>query len=81
MSPEVLIDLIAFFNKNKESLVAEWENSIVISKGDPYSEKIRENGISMFNVILNMDLMSEQELLDFPTVCIRDFRGKGPGQY
>lgn len=57
-------DLIAFYEKNKESLIREWERSIVISKGDPYKEKIRNNGIAIFNIILNMHKMSEQELLD-----------------
>jgi hypothetical protein len=57
-------DLIAFFDQNKESLVREWENSIVISNGDPYKEKIRKNGIALFKVILNMHKTSERELLD-----------------
>ena len=64
MLSEVQSDLIAFFDKNKEILLREWENSIVISNGDPFKEKIRDNGIALFNVILNMHLMSEQELLD-----------------
>ncbi|MBY0144916.1 histidine kinase N-terminal domain-containing protein [Neobacillus niacini] len=56
--------LIVFFDENKESLVREWESSIVISNGDPYKEKIRENGIALFNVILTMHTMSEEELLE-----------------
>lgn len=64
MLPEVQMDLIAFFNKNKEELIREWENSIVISKGDPYKEKISQNGIAIFNIVLNMHTMSERELLE-----------------
>lgn len=64
MLSELHIDLIAFFNKNKEELIREWENSIVISKGDPYKEKINQNGIAIFNIVLTMHTMSEKELLD-----------------
>jgi signal transduction histidine kinase len=64
MLSEVQMDLIAFFNKNKEELLREWENSIVISKGDPYKEKISQNGIAIFNIVLTMHTMSEKELLD-----------------
>jgi signal transduction histidine kinase len=64
MLSELHIDLIAFFNKNKEELIREWENSIVISKGDPYKEKISQNGIAIFNIVLTMHTMSEKELLE-----------------
>ncbi|MEH7255552.1 histidine kinase N-terminal domain-containing protein [Neobacillus niacini] len=64
MLSEVRTDLITFFKKNKESLLREWENSIIISNDDPFKEKIRENGIALVNVIFNMHLMSEQELLN-----------------
>ncbi|MDR7076731.1 signal transduction histidine kinase [Neobacillus niacini] len=64
MLSEVQSDLIAFFDKNKEILLREWENTIIISNGDPFKEKILDNAIALFNVIFNMHLMSEQELLD-----------------
>jgi signal transduction histidine kinase len=64
MLSELHMDLIAFFNKNKEELIREWENLIVISKGDPYKEKISQNGIAIFNIVLTMHTMSEKELLD-----------------
>ena len=64
MLSELHMDLIAFFNKNKEELLHEWENSIVISKGDPYKEKISLNGIAIFNIVLNMHTMTEEELLE-----------------
>ncbi|MDQ1004237.1 signal transduction histidine kinase [Neobacillus niacini] len=64
MLSELHMDLIAFFNKNKEELIREWENLIVISKGDPYKEKISQNGIAIFNIVLTMHTMSEEELLD-----------------
>ncbi|MDQ0973122.1 signal transduction histidine kinase [Neobacillus niacini] len=64
MLSELHMDLIAFFNKNKEELLREWENSIVISKGDPYKEKISLNGIAIFNIVLTMHTMTEEELLE-----------------
>ncbi|MFS0779071.1 histidine kinase N-terminal domain-containing protein [Neobacillus sp. 3P2-tot-E-2] len=64
MLSELHMDLIAFFNKNKGELLHEWENSIVISKGDPYKEKISLNGIAIFNIVLNMHTMTEEELLE-----------------
>src|SRR5918992_782615 len=64
MLSELHMDLIAFFNKNKEELLREWENSIVISKGDPYKDKISQNGIAIFNIVLTMHTMTEKELLD-----------------
>ncbi|NYE05620.1 signal transduction histidine kinase [Bacillus niacini] len=64
MLSELHMDLIDFFNKNKEELLREWENSIVISKGDPYKEKIGLNGIAIFNIVLTMHTMTEEELLE-----------------
>lgn len=64
MLSELHMDLIAFFNKNKEELLREWENSIVISNGDPYKEKISLNGIAIFNIVLSMHTMTEKELLE-----------------
>lgn len=56
-------DLIAFFNQNKENLVQEWENAIVVNHGDPFKMKIRENGEALLNVLLTMHLRSKSELL------------------
>ena len=56
--------LIAFFAKNKESLVRDWENSIVVSNGDPFKVKIHYNGESLLNVILQIDNLTKEELLD-----------------
>jgi signal transduction histidine kinase len=64
MLSELHMDLIAFFNKNKKELLLEWENSIVISKGDPYKDKISLNGIAIFNIVLTMHTMTEEELLE-----------------
>ncbi|MFB3162907.1 histidine kinase N-terminal domain-containing protein [Neobacillus sp. 179-J 1A1 HS] len=64
MLSELHMDLIDFFNKNKEELLREWENSIVISNGDPYKEKIGLNGIAIFNIVLTMHTMTEEELLE-----------------
>lgn len=57
-------ELIAFFNKHKDQLILDWENSYIISKEDPYIEKISENAKALFNVILSMHKYSEQELLN-----------------
>jgi len=57
-------DLIAFFNQNKEKLVEEWENAIVLNLDDPFKMKIRQNGEALLNVLLTMHLISKQELLD-----------------
>ncbi|MGG1677274.1 histidine kinase N-terminal domain-containing protein [Neobacillus sp. NRS-1170] len=56
-------DLIAFFDKHKDQLLLDWENSYIISKEDPYIEKISENGKALFHVILNMHKLTEEELL------------------
>ncbi|MFB3169155.1 histidine kinase N-terminal domain-containing protein [Neobacillus sp. 179-C4.2 HS] len=64
MLSKLHMDLIDFFNKNKEELLREWENSIVISNGDPYKEKIGLNGIAIFNIVLTMHTMTEEELLE-----------------
>ncbi|WP_223592988.1 histidine kinase N-terminal domain-containing protein [Neobacillus bataviensis] len=57
------IDLIAFFDKHKDQLLLDWENSYIISKEDPYIEKISENAKALFHVILNMHKLTEEELL------------------
>jgi signal transduction histidine kinase len=57
-------DLIAFFQQNKEKLVQEWEDSIVINHKDPFKMKIRENGEALLNVILTMHKVSNDELLE-----------------
>jgi signal transduction histidine kinase len=62
MVTEKPTDLIAFFAQNKESVLQEWGNSIVISNEDPYKGKIRENGAALFNIILDMHKMTNEEL-------------------
>lgn len=57
-------DLIVFFQQNKEKLVQEWEDSIVINQKDPFKMKIRENGEALLNVILTMHKVSNDELLE-----------------
>ncbi|MDQ1147225.1 signal transduction histidine kinase [Bacillus sp. SORGH_AS 510] len=57
-------ELVAFFQQNKEKLVQEWENSIVINHKDPFKMKIRENGEALLNVILTMHKVSNDELLE-----------------
>jgi signal transduction histidine kinase len=57
-------DLVAFFQKNKEKLVQEWEDSIVINHEDPFKLKIRENGEALLNVILSMHKVSKEKLIE-----------------
>ncbi|MGG3560226.1 histidine kinase N-terminal domain-containing protein [Neobacillus rhizosphaerae] len=57
-------DLVAFFQKNKEKLVQEWEDSIVINHEDPFKMKIRENGEALLKVILSMHKVTNDELLE-----------------
>ncbi|MEH7417730.1 histidine kinase N-terminal domain-containing protein [Neobacillus drentensis] len=56
-------DLVAFFANNKNQLVQEWENAIMIYHGDPFKGKIRENGEALLEVILTMHTLSKEELL------------------
>ncbi|WP_066068245.1 histidine kinase N-terminal domain-containing protein [Neobacillus soli] len=56
-------ELIAFFKKNKEKLVQEWENAIVVNHGDPFLRKIHENGEDLLDVLLNVDKLPKEELL------------------
>jgi signal transduction histidine kinase len=64
MLSEGRTELIDFFDRNRENLIREWESQIVISNGDPYKEKIRLNGIAIFNIVLSMHTMSDQALLE-----------------
>lgn len=64
MLSEVKSDLLAFFVKNKESLIEEWEKLIIISNGDPYKMKIRANGEALFNVIVNINELTEEKLIE-----------------
>ncbi|WP_042374357.1 histidine kinase N-terminal domain-containing protein [Neobacillus jeddahensis] len=56
-------DLIDFFYQNKDKLVQEWEDAILINQGDPFKMKIRENGEALLNVLLSINTISKQELL------------------
>ena len=56
-------DLITFFAHNKNQLVQEWENAIMIYHGDPFKGNIRENGEALLDVILKMHTISKEELL------------------
>lgn len=64
MLPGVKSELIAFFHNNKENLVRDWENSIIIANNDPYKDKIRENGIALFDVVLDLPNKTDSEILD-----------------
>ncbi|ETI66408.1 histidine kinase N-terminal domain-containing protein [Neobacillus vireti] len=55
--------LFAFFAKNKEKLLQEWDNSNVIFKGDPFSGEIRKNAKALLNVVLTSHQMTDEEIL------------------
>lgn len=56
-------DLIDFIRQNRKKFIQDWENKIIISKRDPYEEKISENAKAILDVLQSMHKMSEQELL------------------
>ncbi len=64
MSTVEQTDLIAYFAKNKERILQDWANVIVISKEDPFKEKILENGRALFKLIMDMYNMTEIEVLN-----------------
>jgi signal transduction histidine kinase len=64
MFTENQTDLIDFFNQNSQKLIQEWGNAIVTTKADPFKLKILENGKTLLELLLNMDNLTQQELLD-----------------
>ena len=64
MFTESQTDLIDFFDQNKQKLIQEWENAIIITKADPFKLKIQENGAALLEVLLHMHKMTKQELLE-----------------
>lgn len=64
MFKEKQSELICFFNINKDRLIREWEQLIVISSVDPYKRKIRNNGEAIFDIIQTIHMYSEEELLE-----------------
>jgi signal transduction histidine kinase len=64
MFTESQMDLINYFNQNKQKLIQEWENAIVTTKADPFKLKIHVNGAALLEALLNMHKMTKQELLN-----------------
>ncbi|MFP5110815.1 histidine kinase N-terminal domain-containing protein [Bacillaceae bacterium C204] len=64
MFTENQIDLIEFFNLNRQKLIQKWENAIVTTKADPFKLKIHDNGEALLEVLLNMHKMKEEEILE-----------------
>jgi signal transduction histidine kinase len=58
------IDSINFFIKNKETLLLEWNNNIIISNHDPYKNILRENGEALFEIVVHLYNMNEQDLVE-----------------
>jgi signal transduction histidine kinase len=56
--------LIDYLSSRKEEILNEWDNKIIISPNDPFVDQIRNNGESMFNILLNFFSLSGKELED-----------------
>lgn len=54
--------LFDFIINQKDELLSEWENKILISADDPFKDKIAQNRDIIFEMILNMFDKSEDEL-------------------
>ncbi|WP_312472368.1 histidine kinase N-terminal domain-containing protein [Neobacillus sp.] len=63
MFTEKQTEMLAFFDHNKEAILHEWRNSFLFTEAEPYKEKIRVYAEALFNVILTMHRMNDQELL------------------
>ncbi|MDP4169650.1 MAG: HAMP domain-containing sensor histidine kinase [Bacillota bacterium] len=65
MSVDTKNELIAFFADKKEQILCDWEKLIIVSKDDPYKNKILNNGEQLFEVVVAIFTMSKEELLQF----------------
>ncbi|CAM3513363.1 sensor histidine kinase [Aeromicrobium ponti] len=56
---DVVLELL---HNERETLLSEWKNKILITDDDPYKEQIRDNGDAMFNLVIQFLLKSEKDL-------------------
>ncbi|PWW27868.1 signal transduction histidine kinase [Cytobacillus oceanisediminis] len=56
---DVILELL---HNERENLLSEWKNKILITDDDPYKEQIRDNGDAMFNLVIQFLLKSKKDL-------------------
>ncbi|MBT2644814.1 GHKL domain-containing protein [Bacillus sp. ISL-41] len=54
--------LLSFLTSEKEKLIADWTEKIIVSEDDPYKEKISKNAERMYAVILSVFSKTSEEL-------------------
>ncbi|MBT2695809.1 histidine kinase N-terminal domain-containing protein [Bacillus sp. ISL-55] len=54
--------LLSFLTSEKEKLIADWTENIIVSEDDPYKEKISKNAERMYAVILSVFSKTSEEL-------------------
>ncbi|MCM3573409.1 MULTISPECIES: histidine kinase N-terminal domain-containing protein [Mesobacillus] len=54
--------LLSFLTSEKENLIADWTEKIIVSEDDPYKEKISKNAERMYAVILSVFSRTSEEL-------------------
>ncbi|GLB58754.1 histidine kinase N-terminal domain-containing protein [Cytobacillus sp. NCCP-133] len=59
---EVVLELL---RSEKEALLSEWKEKILITDEDPYKDKIRDNGEMMFHLIIQFLSREENDLEKF----------------
>lgn len=57
--------LLNFFKSQKQQLLYDWDKSIIVSDKDPFRDKILANGESLFNMVLMVFKMTQDELLEY----------------
>lgn len=56
--------LLSFLTSEKENLIADWTEKIIVSEDDPYKEKINKNAENMYAIILSVFSKTNEELED-----------------
>ncbi|ESU32433.1 hypothetical protein G3A_11155 [Bacillus sp. 17376] len=54
--------LLRFLTSEKEKLIADWTDNIIVSEDDPYKEKISKNAERMYVIILSVFSKTSEEL-------------------
>ncbi|MBT2640328.1 MULTISPECIES: histidine kinase N-terminal domain-containing protein [unclassified Bacillus (in: firmicutes)] len=54
--------LLSFLTSEKENLIADWTEKIIVSEDDPYKEKISRNAERMYAIILSVFSKTSEEL-------------------
>ncbi|WLR54001.1 histidine kinase N-terminal domain-containing protein [Mesobacillus subterraneus] len=54
--------LLSFLTSEKENLIADWTDEIIVSEDDPYKEKINKNAEKMYAIILSIFSKTSDEL-------------------